>query len=183
MKNNVSLELKLFRTIKQLLYEQGQCVWDLLLYKNDYSSDDNNQRYVNFRKESVKHFNLGAFFNEQVGANYPLLTVGFTQLKSSACFPKFSIDFDSYFSTVSPSDCKDEQVDICNTPECMLAYKSAMVESILCLLECFDANELDLDDCYKQNFNIIGQPIISNFRIIKEVVWFTVSLDVSFKNC
>lgn len=119
-------EFYLFKNLKRWLVTYGTKVLDLLIPVENEMSDVPNIRYNDLVELVDKHFNLLAYYAMQPQPNLPFIAVSFEDQTGNSCFPKTLIKFDVYFQVISPSDCKDDRLDVCNSPECILAYREAM---------------------------------------------------------
>lgn len=151
-----SYDYRLWLTIRRLFYTMGQPFLDLILYVNNpLEFEDYKVRYNNFDEEFNKHFSATSFFNSQVGAHYPLVTIGFTSIDSSECMPEYLLTVPYSFSTIDPPDCHDSEIIATNSPEWVLWYKSQLeirFFEVLSMIDCFE-----MDDCpgIKINFDIM----------------------------
>lgn len=134
---NYSTELRLWATIRRYIYLHGQPFLDLLLAIDDPNEfEDYHKRYVNFDEEFESHFTHEAYSRSQLGTHFPMVALGFRQMNGSICSPEYVVVFNFAFQTISPRDCRDNgEVEITNTPEGILRYKSALENTfndILC---------------------------------------------------
>lgn len=125
---NYSIELRLWTTVRRYIYLHGQPFLDLLLaIDNPEEFDDYKVRYHDFDIEFEKHFTHEAFSRSQLGSHFPMVALGFRQMNGSICAPEYTIVFNFAYQTISPRDCRDNgEVEIVNTPEGILKYKSAL---------------------------------------------------------
>lgn len=133
---NYSMDLRLWTTIRRYIYLHGQPFLDLLLAVDDENEfTDYQKRYVNFDEEFGKHFTYEAFSRSQLGSHFPMVALGFRQMNGSICAPEYVIVLNFAFQTISPRDCRDEgEIEVMNTPEGILRYKSALEETFLDIL-------------------------------------------------
>lgn len=116
-------EYILWRNFKRWLGVYGTQLLDLLLPIADESKTKPSERYLNYETEINKHFNLLAFYRQQVQPDMPLILVSFDDISRGSCFPVWRVSFNTYFQTISPLDCKDNDLGVCNNPESMLLFK------------------------------------------------------------
>lgn len=151
----------IYRNIKRWLFLFGSDLLDLLLPIYDSEEVDPLERYCQLNHIFDKHLNLLAFYRSQVAPDFPLVLVSFNDLTDNSCFTKTEVVFDVFFQTVSPNDCKDDRVNIINSPESMLGYKYS-VESAICKM----MHNLDK----LRNLEFEGEPwgYPMNYRVISE---------------
>lgn len=154
------MDFRLWMTIRRLFYCYGQPFLDNILYvENHLEFEDYKKRYKDFDEEFEKHFSLSAFYNSQVGSKLPLVTLDFRAIDSHMCDPRWIIDFNYSFATISPKDCRDDVVAITNSPEGIMLFKSKLATSFIEVLYKLDC--LDMDDCpeFKVDFEITEETI------------------------
>lgn len=143
-----SIDLRLWMTIRRYVYTKGQPFLDLLLTiadKNEFT--DYHKRYYNFDEEFEKHFTHEAYSRSQLGSQFPLVALGFRETKPGPCAPEYMILLNYAFQTISPRDCRDNgAVEIMNTPEGILRYKSALSAAFLDVICQAPLNIKDLGD-------------------------------------
>lgn len=132
-----SYDLRLWMTLRRYVYTKGQPFLDLLLaVKNKDEFENYHERYVDFDEEFDKHFTHEAYSRSQLGSQMPLVALGFRETRPGPCAPEFMILMNFAFQTISPRDCRDNgAVQIMNTPEGILRYKSALqsaFEDVVC---------------------------------------------------
>lgn len=141
-----SIDYKLWITIRRLFYTHGQVFLDLILFIDDPTEfEDYHKRYKNFDEEFEKHFSLSAFWNSQVGSDYPLVLIDFQEVNGSWCDPEYLLYMNYAYATISPADCRDNSVDILNSPEGILGYKSKLEQAFLDVINMRDC--VDMSDC------------------------------------
>lgn len=149
------MDYRLWMTIRRLIYCKGQPFLDNLLFvDNPLEFEDYSVRYKDFDNEFERHFSLSAFWDSQVGSKFPLIGLNFREVDGDVCDPIYIIDFNYAFATIAPKDCRDDVVNIINSPEGIMKFKSDIATSfveVLSLIDCFK-----MDDCpeLQVKFNI-----------------------------
>jgi len=170
--------LEIFNTIKRALDSHvGRELLDLLLPICDENSEDNEVRYCDYDKEFVKHFSLGAFYQEQIGADLPLVLVDITDTGGDTCLPIYTLTFTVYFSTIPPADCSELVRQIGNSPEHMLEYQRAVINAILGLLDCYDYYGIGIDD--KIHFETRQEVRAGGLMSDEEIMAFTLDVPIN----
>lgn len=126
--------------MKRWLVTYGTCVLDNLLPITDPKYKQPFERYCNLSEVIDSHFNLRAFYQTQVEPTLPLILVSFEDISDNACIKTYEITFDVYFQTISPHDCKDNEVTIINSPEAILAYVYHVNEALSCMIRNMDSD-------------------------------------------
>lgn len=128
----------IYMNMKRWLILYGIELLDLLFPIENDETDDPMKRYLNLTTLFDKHFNLLAYYQTQPVPDLPLILVSFDDLTGNSCFAKIRVIFDVYFQTVSPADCKDNRVNIINSPEAILGYKEQVnmaLKNLLCSMD------------------------------------------------
>lgn len=184
-------EYTLFRNMKRWLILYGIQLLDLLHPVENADEIDPIKRYENLAALFDKHFNLMAYYGMQVEPHLPLILVSFTDLTGNSCFPKYRVTFDVYFQTISPQDCKDNEVIICNSPECILDYREKINQALCELMYNMDKDmRIQMFDGkpweYPLNYDVIGmtQGELTGMSG-DEILHFQTSFDLSdnISNC
>lgn len=155
-------EYILFRNFKRWLFIYGQPLLDLLLPIKNSEATKPIDRYENLPENFNKHFNLLAYYSSQLQPDLPVVLLSFEDLSNNDCFLTYRVTFDVYFQTISPNDCKDDRIVICNSPEEILRFKQ-LIQEALCILM-YNTDK----DMRKQIFNgkLWEYPI--NYTVVEE---------------
>lgn len=122
----------LYINIKKWLQIYGYEVLDYFIVPDHPEETDPRKRYDNFDEQFNTHVGTSEHFQLNQGVDFPFLAIDIHCDSDDRCFSRVYIDFNVYYSTVSPTT---GRVCIENTPEGKLEYRDEVHCALAYMME------------------------------------------------